>query len=654
MYFSNIVNSELQHFHAFSGADFSMSLTDVLNSDLFKVEEIINDNFYRIYPLFYCEKIISSNSKDIILDTHCIILEKTGNETYLSFITDENKDNIILNENFLNIKNIGDTLSTDEFNSLVYRLRQKGALTGSLNFEKNNLISGFYATYQFNGVNGQLRNDSGIIINDKIKNNPLTVKLVNPFFLNAKYTLTFTVRSLTGVNVCEENKDDYILTDTFSIVLVEDTDVSIPINNYVNDDVLDFDVEVNISFDVPEIVNSNFELELSSDYDEITVDDNLTLTATLIGDENVTGYVVQFYENNRLIGTETTDNLGKAILNYSPTTVSNHIYSATVLGLTSEINVIVNKINPTITLETNTNKVIKGNSFTLSGTLSVGSGKTVEIYNGDNLVDTLTTGVNGTFTKTINGPVDVYNYKAKFNGDTKHNSTISNLIKVIVIVSDDYIECTVVRSSLSEYVASSHAFYNADGEKVIFDYGDGTIEVNDMYKHTYTDGQPEHTMKIYNVTNLRNNAFNRCPVSYIKFNNMESVGGIFYCSLLTTVVIPEGVKHLNLFSDSPNLRNINIPSTVTSLSDRCFSEDTSLTSLDIPRSVTSIGIICFYSCTGLEVINFNWETSEEILTYVPNWINFTSSSLKFSIPHGTTQLYIDKGYPSGKLVERSE
>ena len=654
MYFSNIVNSELQHFHAFSGADFSMSLTDVLNSDLFKVEEIINDNFYRIYPLFYCKEIISSNSKDIILDTHCIILEKTENETYLSFITDETKDNIILNENFLNIKNIGDTLSTSEFNSLVYRLRQKGALTGSLNFEKNNLISGFYATYKFNGINGQLRNDSGIIINDKIKNNPLTVKLVNPFFLNAKYTLTFTVRSLTGVNVCEENKDDYILTDTFSIVLVEDTDVSIPINNYVNDDVLDFDVEVNISFDVPEIVNSNFELELSSDYDEITVDDNLTLTATLIGDENVTGYVVQFYENNRLIGTETTDNLGKAILNYSPTTVSNHIYSATVLGLTTEINVIVNKINPTITLETNSNKVIKGNSFTLSGTLSVGSGKTVEIYNGDNLVDTLTTGANGTFTKTINGPVDVYNYKAKFNGDIKHNSTISNLITVIVIVSDDYIECTVVRNRIEEYVGSSHAFYNADGEKVIFDYGDGTIEVNDMYKHTYTDGQPEHTMKIYNVTNLRNNAFNRCPVTYIKFNNMESVGGVFYCSLLTTVVIPEGVKHLNLFSDSPNLRNINIPSTVTSLSERCFSEDTSLTSLDIPRSVTSIGIICFYSCTGLEVINFNWETSEEILTYVPNWINYTSSNLKFSIPHGTTQLYIDKGYPSGKLVERSE
>ena len=654
MYFSNIANSELQHFHGYSGADFSMSLTDILDSDLFKTEEIINDNFYRVYPLFYCKKIISSNSKDIILGTHCLIIEKTENETYLSFITDENRDNIILNEDFLNIKNIGDTLSTEEFNGLVYRLRQKGGLTGSLNFEENNLITGFYATYQFNGVNGQLRNDSGIIINEKIKNNPLTVKLINPFFLNAKYTLTFTVRSLTGVNITEENKTEYITTDTFNIVLVEDSEVSIPLSNYINDDVLDFDVEVNISFDVPEIVNSNFELELSSNHDEIPVDNSLTLTATLIGDENVTGYVVQFYEDNILIGTEATDNQGKSILNYSPSTVSNHIYSATVLGLTTEINVVVTRTSTTLTLETSSNKVIKGNSFILSGTLSVGSGKTVEIYNGDSLVDTLTTDSNGTFTKTITAAVDVYNYKAVFNGDNKYLPTISNSINVIVIVSNDYMECTVLGDTLRPYVYDTHFFVNSDGEKVIFDYGDGTIEVDDMYHHEYTDGQTEHTMKIYNVTNLTGYAFNRCPVSYIKFNHMESVGGVFFTSSLVTVVIPEGVKNLTSFKYSPNLRNINIPSTVTSLDMSCFSDDTSLTSLDIPKSVNNIGAICFSGCTSLEVINFNWETGDEILSYVSNWINATSSNLKFGIPPGTTQLYIDKGYPSSRLVERSE
>ena len=88
------------------------------------------------------------------------------------------------------------------------------------------------------------------------------MKLVNPFFLNAKYVLTFTVRSITGANVCEEGKDDFITKDTFSITLVEGSDIAIPLENYVNDSVLDFEVNVGISFDVPEIVNSNFNLNL--------------------------------------------------------------------------------------------------------------------------------------------------------------------------------------------------------------------------------------------------------------------------------------------------------------------------------------------------------------------------------------------------------
>ena len=43
MYFSNIANEELKHFHGIVGADFSMSLTDILTSNLFKVETIIAD-----------------------------------------------------------------------------------------------------------------------------------------------------------------------------------------------------------------------------------------------------------------------------------------------------------------------------------------------------------------------------------------------------------------------------------------------------------------------------------------------------------------------------------------------------------------------------------------------------------------------------------
>ena len=190
MYFSNIGNEELQQFHNMVGAHFSMSLSNIIQSRLFKIEEIIAGRIYRIYPLFYCKNIISSNPNDMILDTRCLILQKTDSETYLSFITDEINDNIVLKEEILSIKNIKDKLTSEEFNALVYRLRQKGNILGNLNFEDSDIVAGVYATYQFNNVSKQLRNDTGIIVNDKVKNKALTVKLINPFFLNAKYTLS--------------------------------------------------------------------------------------------------------------------------------------------------------------------------------------------------------------------------------------------------------------------------------------------------------------------------------------------------------------------------------------------------------------------------------------------------------------------------------
>ena len=432
MYFSNIANEELKHFHGIVGADFSMSLTDILTSNLFKVETIIADKIYRIYPLFYCNEVISSNINDKILNTRCLILQKIENETYLSFITNSSRDNVILNENFSNIKDIEDSLTTDEFNALVYRLRQRGNLTGTLNFEENNTIAGVYATYEFKNVNGQLRNDKGIIVNNKVKNNPLTVKLVNPFFLNAKYVLSFTVRSITGANVCEEGKDDFITKDTFSITLVEGSDIIIPLQNYINDSVLDFEVNVSISFDVPEIVNSNFNLELISDKSIITVGESIKLTANLTGDDNVAGYLVQFFEDNRLIGTETTNNEGKAVLNYAPENASNHLYSATVLGITRSVDVLVNKLTTNLTIAVSKNTIVYGETVNLTGTLLVNNqaveGLTVKLYNNNILIEDLTTDSNGNIAfNLINLSRGDNNLKLEYAGDNNHDGCNTNV-----------------------------------------------------------------------------------------------------------------------------------------------------------------------------------------------------------------------------------
>ena len=436
MYFSNIANEELKHFHNIVGVDFSMSLTDILASNLFKIETIVEDSIYRVYPLFYCKDVISSNVNDKLLDTKCLILQKKEHETYLSFITNSPRDNVILNESVLNIKDIGDNLTTDEFNALVYRLRQIGNLKGNLNFEENNSITGVYATYQFNNVDGQLRNDTGIIVNNKVKNNPLTVKLINPFFLNAKYTLTFTVRSISGANVCEEGKGDFISKDTFSIDLVEDSDVAIPLTDYINDCILDFGVEVSISFNVPEIVNSNFNLDLEVDKNNVLIGENIILTATLSGEDNIGDYLVYFFEDNVLIGTNTTNNQGIANLNYGPSVFGNHIYSVSVVGLKSEVNVSVNKLTTLLSITADKESVVYGEEINLTGTLLVNNEPVnnlpVKLYNNNILIDTLTTNSHGKVFFTSNSLGTGNNDLKLVYEETDEHKTSNASVSVIV------------------------------------------------------------------------------------------------------------------------------------------------------------------------------------------------------------------------------
>jgi hypothetical protein len=71
----------------------------------------------------------------------------------------------------------------------------------------------------------------------------------------------------------------------------------------------------------------------------------------------------------------------------------------------------------------------------------------------------------------------------------------------------------------------------------------------------------------------------------------------------------------------------------------------------IPKSVTSIGSSCFAGCTNLNTLYINWYTSDTIVTYTQNTFSVIST-VKFSIPSNTTQLYTAKGYASDRLVER--
>lgn len=191
---------------------------------------------------------------------------------------------------------------------------------------------------------------------------------------------------------------------------------------------------------------------------------------------------------------------------------------------------------------------------------------------------------------------------------------------------------TVTGSSFETYSSTPFTY---TGE-VFVDWGDNTglVEYTDgKLSHSFTDGVSSHTIRVYgNLTSLESDCFSQC-------------------TNLISITLPDSIISLK---DScltrTNLTSILIPDGVTSLGKACFSECTGLTQITLPDSITGIGLACFYSCTSLTSIHLNW-IGTEILTYQSHWIQSANSTLKFIIPYGTTQLYIDKGYPSSKLEE---
>jgi hypothetical protein len=102
------------------------------------------------------------------------------------------------------------------------------------------------------------------------------------------------------------------------------------------------------------------------------------------------------------------------------------------------------KPTPTITLAVNNNSITYGSTITLNGTISAGSGLSVKIYNGTTLVDTLTTGTNGTFTKTVTGlSVGNHTFKAVFEGNASYANAESSTVQVTVNKLNTSLEISV-------------------------------------------------------------------------------------------------------------------------------------------------------------------------------------------------------------------
>ena len=91
------------------------------------------------------------------------------------------------------------------------------------------------------------------------------------------------------------------------------------------------------------------------------------------------------------------------------------------------------------------------------------------------------------------------------------------------------------------------------------------------------------------------------------YNNRDvtTIGkmAFYYCTSLTSIVIPEGVTVIgdNAFQSCTSLTSIELPDSLTTIGEWAFYDCPSLESIVIPEGVTAIGDKAFYECTSLTI-----------------------------------------------------
>lgn len=243
MYYTNITNPELLYFKEYRVPNFTISLTDLLTSPLFECINIMG-NIYKIFPLFYTSKILSTNTDDKILENQCIICKRNTKETYLTFIRDEN-EKINDYKTYAEYFDIKDRLSTNEFNGVVSVIRDNYNKTE--NIQINTLVNGQYGEYLFD-INDTDIVDEGIVVTAKtLQANP-KVKLTNPVFKHANYLLKLKVLHYDNLNVLPDAHDDFIVVDILEIPLTVDEWVYIPFTSIQSGYIISFDAEIIINY----------------------------------------------------------------------------------------------------------------------------------------------------------------------------------------------------------------------------------------------------------------------------------------------------------------------------------------------------------------------------------------------------------------------
>jgi hypothetical protein len=256
------------------------------------VETIISDSIYKVYPLFYTGEITSSNPVDKILENKCIICKKETKETYISFIS--NPDEPITDyQNYATYFDVGDTLTTAQFNSIVSLLRHFSSFNDPITIAEE--VTGSYGKYEFD-IAGCTILDTGIVITDETRAVAPKVKLSNPQFPNSTYTLQLKVLSYDGVNILDDDTGDLVTTD-LNVTLTEDEWVTIPLTDLNDGDIISLNTNAEITHDKTIIQDWITHMRLTAPKNIIQSGEKDDITAIALDDvKGLSGQTIYFYE----------------------------------------------------------------------------------------------------------------------------------------------------------------------------------------------------------------------------------------------------------------------------------------------------------------------------------------------------------------------
>ena len=220
-------------------------------------------------------------------------------------------------------------------------------------------------------------------------------------------------------------------------------------------------------------------LTLNTDKSVYTIGETVQITGLSTDDEETTlsGKSIKIYVNNELVDTVTTLNNGTFSKNVTVETSGNVTIRAVFDGdedyrsSMANVNITVNKKTSTISFAANKASYDLGETISLTGTLKSGTtnigSASIEIYDGETLLDTVTTDNSGAFSKTVSAvALGSKTYKAVYEGSSTYASVTSSDVNITITKRTPTISLVTSSAAVTvggSYTLSGALLYNSSG-----------------------------------------------------------------------------------------------------------------------------------------------------------------------------------------------